>query len=283
MPVSVKLKSSCSKLSQGARKIIERAERQLLQDRVRGINKTIEESGNNINNSRSKLASIVTNTMDLDRCSKFMDKVKEDRYGKVRDRQVRKFHNLISKSKNNNNRLGQGSNASNLKRLNNNRSNNNNNTNQSHNNNNKWVINLSKTSLTEGQKSVLAKGPNFSITPKYIPNVDCITAVESMCSKPKEEDAMELRLDMNALLRKAKAHKPNLTRQESIGLAQLKKDKDRVILTADKGVAMVVMDREEYVSKVQELLAQPAYRSIPRDPTNKIKAQLITKLRKIEK
>ena len=47
---------------------------------------------------------------------------------------------------------------------------------------------------------------------------------------------------------------------------------DRVILTADKGVAMVLMDREEYVTKAQELLAQPTYRLIPRDPTNKIKA-----------
>ena len=104
-----------------------------------------------------------------------------------------------------------------------------------------------------------------------------------MCSKLKEEDAMELRSDINGLLMKAKAPKPNLTRQERIGLAQLKKDKDRVILTADKGVAMVVMDREEYVTKTQELLAQPAYKLIPRDPTNKIKAQLITKQRKIKR
>ena len=113
--------------------------------------------------------------------------------------------------------------------------------------------------------------------------MDFITAVQSTCSKLKEEDAMELRSDINALLRKAKVPKPNLTRQESIGPAQLKKDKDRVILTADKGVAMVVMDREEYVTKAQELLAQPPYRLIPRDPTDKIKAQLITKLRKIKK
>ena len=69
--VSVRLRSSCSKLSQGARKIIERAERQLLQDRVRCINKTIEDSGNNINN-KPKLASLVTNAVDLDRCSKFI-------------------------------------------------------------------------------------------------------------------------------------------------------------------------------------------------------------------
>ena len=94
---------------------------------------------------------------------------------------------------------------------------------------------------------------------------------------------MELRLDINALLRKAKVPTPNLTRQESIGLAQLKKDKDRVILTADKGVAMVVMDKEDYINKAKELLAQPAYRVIPGDPTNRRKAQLITKLRKINR
>ena len=82
---------------------------------------------------------------------------------------------------------------------------------------------------------------------------------------------------------KAKAPKSNLTKEERIGLAQLKKDKDRIILIVDKGVAMVIMDREEYVSKAQEKLAQPVYRSISRDPTNKIKAQLITKLRRIKR
>ena len=46
---------------------------------------------------------------------------------------------------------------------------------------------------------------------------------------------------------------------------------------------MVIIDKEDYNNKAQELLAQPAYRSIPRNPTNKIKAQLITKLRKIKK
>ena len=282
---SVKLKPSYSKLSQGARTIIQRAEKQLLQDRVRCINRTIEESGNTINNSRSWLTSIVTNTTDLDRCSKFIDKVREDRFGKVKERQVRKFNILISKSNNNynkatnnNSRLGQGNNCNSSDRPNNN------NNNQSKvSNNNKWVINLSKTNLTEGQKSVLAKGPNFTVTPRCISNVDYITVVKSMCSKLKEEEAMELRSGINALLRKAKAPQSNLTRQERIGLAQLRKDEDRVILTVDKGVAMVVMDREEYVSKVQELLAQPAYRSIHRNPTNKIKAQLITKLRKIKK
>ena len=100
-----------------------------------------------------------------------------------------------------------------------------------------------------------------------------------MCTKLKEDNAMELRADINALLRKARAPKPNLTKEERIGLLQLKKDKDKVVLTADKGVAMVVMDKQEYISKAEGLLSQPTYRTIPRDPTNKTKAQLITKLR----
>ena len=46
---------------------------------------------------------------------------------------------------------------------------------------------------------------------------------------------------------------------------------------------MVVLDKEDYISKAWELLSQLAYNEIPRDPTNITKAQLITKLRRIKK
>ena len=46
---------------------------------------------------------------------------------------------------------------------------------------------------------------------------------------------------------------------------------------------MVVMDRQEYINKSNNLLTQPAYRPTPKDPTNKIKAKLITILRKNKK
>ena len=53
--------------------------------------------------------------------------------------------------------------------------------------------------------------------------MDYITAVESMCGKLKEEDAMALRTDINALLRKAKVPKPNLTNEERRGLDSTQK------------------------------------------------------------
>ena len=51
----------------------------------------------------------------------------------------------------------------------------------------------------------------------------------------------------------------------------------------DKGAALVVLDKEDYINKARGLLSQPAYKEIPKDPTNRIKAQLITNLRRIKK
>ena len=105
--VSVKLKPSNSKhkISTSARKIIERAERQLMQDRARGINKVIEVSDNNRNNNKARIASLVTSA-DLDRCGNFIEKVRQERYNRAKDRQVRKFHNLYSKNKQNQTTIG---------------------------------------------------------------------------------------------------------------------------------------------------------------------------------
>ena len=46
---------------------------------------------------------------------------------------------------------------------------------------------------------------------------------------------------------------------------------------------MVVLDKEKYLEKAENLLEQPAYRTIDRDPTNKLKAQLTLKLRRIKR
>ena len=56
-----------------------------------------------------------------------------------------------------------------------------------------------------------------------------------------------------------------------------------MVLTVDKGVALVVMDRKDYQDKIEGLLATPAYRTFTTDPTNRLKAQLIQKLRRIKR
>ena len=59
-----------------------------------------------------------------------------------------------------------------------------------------------------------------------------------------------------ALLKKAKTPRSNITKDEKRAINQLREDKERLVLSGNKGVAMVVMDRKEHMDKVEGLLAQ---------------------------
>ena len=64
---------------------------------------------------------------------------------------------------------------------------------------------------------------------------------------------------------------------------ELKNDQSRVSLTADKGVAIVIMDKEDYQEKAKALLEdQGTYKALKSDPTNRIKSKLINLLKKIK-
>ena len=77
------------------------------------------------------------------------------------------------------------------------------------------------------------------------------------------------------ILKKVKIPRQNITKEEWKAIGELKRDNSRLILTADKGVALLVMDKEDYVQKAKELLDQPTYRSISNDPTTKYKNKLV--------
>ena len=99
----------------------------------------------------------------------------------------------------------------------------------------KWVINLSSKPLTPAQRSLLAKGPNFVATPRHPLNLEYITAIEAACTKLSQQDAEELRADINQVLRFLPPPKPNLTKVQNSAIRELKRDRDCIVLTADKG------------------------------------------------
>ena len=146
----------------------------------------------------------------------------------------------------------------------------------------KWVINLSNKPLTPAQRSILAKGPTFAVTPRQPPNLEYITAIEAACTKLSQQDAEELRADINRVLRSSHPPKPNLTKAQNSALRELKRDRDRIVLTADMGVAMVIMYRQDYINKANHLLNQSTYKVITKDPTNTIKNKLINILKGIK-
>ena len=66
-------------------------------------------------------------------------------------------------------------------------------------------------------------------------------------------------------------------------MKELKSDRDCIILTPDKEVALVVMDKTDYIRKIRELLEDTnTYRPLNMDPTIKQKGKLINILRRIQ-
>ena len=136
--------------------------------------------------------------------------------------------------------------------------------------------------MTKAQSSVFPKGPNFEVSPKHPPNLKYINSIEAACTKLSQQDAEECRADINRVLRSSHLSKPNLTKAHNSALRELKRDRDDIVLTADKGVAMLIMDRQDYINEANSLLNQNTYRSIPRDPNNTIKNKLISILKRVK-
>ena len=91
IPVSIKLKSTLR--SARANQILRKAEKELLQTRVKSINYILDNTSKQLEESRSKLVSIIS-TQRLRECQDIVDKVGEIRFNKVKQRQLNKFNLL---------------------------------------------------------------------------------------------------------------------------------------------------------------------------------------------
>ena len=98
VPVSIKLKSTLT--TSKARQIIRKAEKDLLQVRVKAINNILDQVAQQTEHCRTQLASIIS-AERLSECQDFNNKVSEVRFNKVKQRQLNKFNILINKKQGN--------------------------------------------------------------------------------------------------------------------------------------------------------------------------------------
>ena len=103
----------------------------------------------------------------------------------------------------------------------------------------------------------------------------------------KYQEADEFRSDVNKILKQQQQqhhiNQCNLNPSQCRALTQLKQDNSRVVLSADKGVAMVIMDQEDYTNKALTLLQDTnTYKVLPKDPTSQLKNKLISLLKDIK-
>ena len=115
------------------------------------------------------------------------------------------------------------------------------------------------------------------------PFKECITEVEVACQSLKPSEADEFRAEIARILKQARPSKSNISKEEWKAIKELRSDKDHLVVTADKGVTLVVIDKKDYILKVNQLLEDKnTYRLLKMDPTNKHKNRLINILRRIK-
>ncbi|XP_057290838.1 uncharacterized protein LOC130613523 [Hydractinia symbiolongicarpus] len=113
----------------------------------------------------------------------------------------------------------------------------------------KWIVNLSNRQLTTEETNLLSKGMNFCMTPASLPKKEIVAKVEEAIKDLPKEEADTVRSKVSLTLQKSKTPKDNLQKSERLSLKNLKKDKDIIILPADKGRTMVIMITPDYIDK----------------------------------
>ena len=143
--------------------------------------------------------------------------------------------------------------------------------------------------LTPGEVKLLQRGPKFAVTTTNVPITEYIAVTKQICDRLGENtegvDCSEYYQKTKDLLQDYKdkhAPHPNTTKQEREAIKLLKEDNTRVVLTADKGVAMVVMDKSTYIEKCMTLLQDTNVYQPCRDQTGQIHRLVQASLRKLK-
>ena len=141
----------------------------------------------------------------------------------------------------------------------------------------KWVINLSSKPLMDGEQYLLQKGPKFTVSSSKVPLTEYIAVTKIICDQLGEntvgKDCTEIYQKTKEVLqhfKDKKGHTHNITKEEWEAIKTLREDTSQVVLTADKGVALVVMDKSQYIDRCMALLDDTSVYKPCRDMTKKL-------------
>ena len=143
--------------------------------------------------------------------------------------------------------------------------------------------NCSDRLLSDPELSVLKKGVNFSVTPNRMPVVEFISATESACRNLHISDANELKAKIvKVLCKHGRISDRNVSKEQSKAINDLKEDENIQIVHGDKGCVAVVLNKEDYTKKCQDLLNDSkTYTKLKKDPSAKYKNEL-KEMKKLE-
>ena len=125
-----------------------------------------------------------------------------------------------------------------------------------------YLISQSMNYLTE--KRLLAKGVNFSLPPKYLDYADYLSNFDLLCRNIRnfgilsneDLDFVKTRTKEPAISSYQNYNNnvpQHLSKEESLALQNLCRNKNIVIQKSDKGNSLVIVDKANYLDKMQNL------------------------------
>ncbi len=257
IPTSLRIKAPVN--TERARRAAARTSRIFVQERIKTSWRARNASSSNAEKCRGSIRAALS-CEDFNKVTSLCDRTAKWVFEKCKDRQISKFGKLREKI------VRQAKDEElNLRPT--------------------WLINLSKKDLTDTQKKVLSRGPNFAVAPKINP-IDIAAPVEAaLQSSLATPQAIEsARIKICEAISRSQRPARNITQEEREAIKVLREDKDIQILQADKGNATVILDADEYDSKVHDLLDdEKSYRVLKKDPTLATERKLLSLLRDLKK
>jgi ribosomal protein L19E len=160
---------------------------------------------------------------------------------------------------------------------------------------------LSNRTLSEIETQVLNKGLKYGIKNKRINKFEIITRFEMLAQSinkfPLKPDESNLNCkntffkNLNSyafeFIEICQTTQDNLTKEEHAALSKLAKDESIVITKADKGNAVVIQNKKDYLEKVQKLIdidsKSSKFKKLKQDVTVTRERNLANKLRELRK
>jgi len=116
-----------------------------------------------------------------------------------------------------------------------------------------------------------------------IPIDEYVLSTEKACCQLAPAEAESMRGEIINILKKAKPPVPNISKEEKLVLDKLRKETSIRIIPADKGRATVIMDKDDYETRVEEMLDdEKTYGKLNKDPTQRFKKKLVSIITRLE-
>lgn len=133
-----------------------------------------------------------------------------------------------------------------------------------------YVTNLSSVQFSSDQLRVLNKGLKFVPKPRKIDIESTVADVETAIKYLPEPLKIDIRKEVKPILKNGKISNMSISNKQNTEMSILKtlKNEDVIYTKADKGNALVILDKTDYINRMNNTLSDSSVINLKKNPLN---------------